>query len=842
MRRRHSLRAAIVAASLGALLLDAPAGAAGPDQLVPRPPLIQPPGRSLAGTDDSDAIALDPAQLAYMPSWELRYTHVELGSQAPSNPGRGDAIGLATPLLFGISTGFRLDLVRPPSDNGDGLPRMSAFSWALAWQLSSALAFGTTVRHWYADGIDQLDGATALDVGVSLRPDRHVGLAIVARDLNAARGQTTPLENPDARLARSFDFGFALRPTGRRDLEIGLESTLWATGEPRWSPRATIGLDVPRIGRASAAFQVWDPSSQSALRNSWSLTVGLEVGFENLRLGGGLVAAHGPEKAYPGFYATASISGFVQPGIREPQHGVTLRIEDTPGVRGHVHLLRTLAKIARDPTIRAVAFVAKAELASSTAHAEELGDAIATLQANGKKVLCHLEAAGAKTLLACAGADRILVHPAGGIRFAGFRTETMYFGEALAKIGVVPDVLRIKEHKTAAEPYVRSGPTPTSAADSREFLEGIEQVYVDRIAGGRRLPPSVVRNCIAEGPYLADEMIAARFADAKAFDDELGKYVDQVVGEHVVMEKFDPAPRAPKSFGPQPRIAVIYLDGDIVDGRSQKIPLIGGQLAGSYTVAEALQQAKGDASIKGVILRIESPGGSSVASDVMWREAELLSKVKPVVVSMGSVAASGGYYAAAFGAPIYANRATVTGSIGIFYGKADVSGLLGKLGIHVVTQRTAPHADGESLYRPFSDEERSILAGKVEQMYAIFLDRVSRGRHLSIADVDAVGRGKVWLGDAAKAHKLVDVVGGFDDALRALRKELSLPPDVAIQELPIERNDLLDFVLGSFGIVTDVPSVAALPKAIAPYAAAILPFVVFGPDEALALYDGLGAP
>jgi protease-4 len=210
---------------------------------------------------------------------------------------------------------------------------------------------------------------------------------------------------------------------------------------------------------------------------------------------------------------------------------------------------------------------------------------------------------------------------------------------------------------------------------------------------------------------------------------------------------------------------------------------------------------------------------------------------------MGSVAASGGYYAAAFGAPIYANRATVTGSIGIFYGKADLSGLLSKIGIHIHTEKTAPHADAESLYRGFTEEERVELIRKVGQFYSVFLDRVSRGRNMTIDQVDAVGHGKVWLGDDAKAHGLVDVVGGFDDALAALRAQLNLSADAPIAELPVEKNGLVDFVLDLVGIgAAPDPSVARLPKTLAPYADALAPFVIYGPDQALALYEGIGAP
>jgi protease-4 len=414
----------------------------------------------------------------------------------------------------------------------------------------------------------------------------------------------------------------------------------------------------------------------------------------------------------------------------------------------------------------------------------------------------------------------------------------MYFGQALNNIGIEPDFIRIKEHKSAPEAFVRDGPTPISSKDQDEFLANIESVYLDRISKGRRLPRDVVKANIAKGPFVADEAVAAGFVNGKVFDDELNRYLRKEIGKVVRIEEDEPPETAPQSFGRQPRIAVVYLDGDIVDGRSQKIPLLGTKIAGSYTLQETLKRVREDSSVKGVVFRIESPGGSSLASDVIWREAELLSKVKPVVVSMGSVAASGGYYSAAFGAPIYANASTVTGSIGIFYGKADVSGLLKKIGINVVTKKTAPRADAESLYRPFTDEERVELGKKVAHFYAVFLDRVARGRGWSIEKVDAVAHGKVWTGAKAKEVGLIDHVGGFDKALAAVRIKAGLPPDCPIQELPSEKGGLLDLVLDMFGVAENVPQVAALPKALAPFADAIAPFAIYAPDQALAMYEG----
>lgn len=820
-------------------LASGPAFAQG-QSIEERPPRIMPPGRSLAGTDDSDALALNPSQIAFMPSWEMRYTHVDLPEKSPVvSPAQGDAFGLAFPLFFGFATGFRFESIRPPGQAPLGA--VQTWGWSLAFKLGDVVSYAFDVRRWRPDD-DLRSGATTFGLSTAVRLSRHLGVAIVARDLTGATGDVL---YPGVGVRRSFDFGLAIRPWATRAFEVGLETSLWPNAPKGdvWAPRATLAADVPFVGRASLAMQVADPIGNNSFGKSWSVTAGLEVGLVKARAGGGVIFGKGLQTGgKPGWYATASLAGFTQPGVPETSRGVTIRMEDTPGARGHVRLLRRLARLGRDETVKGIAFILKAEPASSTAHAEELADAIGKLREKGIKVICHLEDGGGRGLLACSAADRILVHPAGGLRFAGLRTQSMYFGEALHKIGIEPDFLRIKEHKSAPEAFVREGPTPVSEQDQKDFLAAIEGVYLDRISKGRRLPRDVVKANIAKGPFVADEAVAAGFFDGKAFDDEINRELRKEIGKVVRIEEDEPEPKAAQSFGRAPRIAVVYLDGDIVDGRSQKIPLLGTKLAGSYTLRDTLEQVKNDPSVRGVVFRIESPGGSSLASDVIWREAELLAKVKPVVVSMGSVAASGGYYSAAFGAPIYANASTVTGSIGIFYGKADISPLLNKLGIHVVTHKTAPHADSESLYRPFTEEEHIELGKKIAQFYAVFLDRVARGRGWTIEKVDAVGRGKVWTGAKAKEVGLVDVIGGFDEALAAVRLKAGLPPDCAVSELPADKGGLLDLVLDMFGVADNTPQVAALPKALAPYADAIAPFAVYAPDQPLALYEGIGAP
>jgi protease IV len=273
----------------------------------------------------------------------------------------------------------------------------------------------------------------------------------------------------------------------------------------------------------------------------------------------------------------------------------------------------------------------------------------------------------------------------------------------------------------------------------------------------------------------------------------------------------------------------------MIDGESQFIPFINVKLAGSYTIARALKRARDDDSVKSVVFRIETGGGSSLAADVILREAMLTAKRKPLIVSMGTSAASGGYYAAVGGRTIFANRSTVTGSIGIFYGKADVSGLLDKLGVRIEQFRTTPRADAESLFRPFTDDEKRELGVKVKQFYDLFVARVAEGRHLTPEAVDAVARGKVWTGQQALGKGLVDQLGGLREALAEARRLGRLPSDSPIAEWPVEDDSLLGVVLNLVGLHVSAGELAGtLPQALLPFAQLLAPFLVFEPNKPLA--------
>jgi protease-4 len=776
--------------------------------------------------------------------------------------GCGHAWGAATPLFFGLSTALRIDFVQPPwgasPTTGVGFPYRGFdyvwATWGLAGQLGEHASWGVSLDRAYSQN-SYIDGLFGMTAALSWRPDTHFGFAAVAHDFNRPSstlvrdasglpcGQARGLATPEcsAVLDGRYTLAMTLRPwDGRRRLEIGAELEYWQAqgGGDQWIDRGTLAFDVPYVGRAFGSVEIAHLPSDA--RRGVLGTAGLEVHWDGLSVGGGALFGNGlGSSGSPAEYVTASIAGYTQrPGIPMPPRAVFLRLESTPSVRGHVALLRKLWKLAETPDVRAVTLVLRAEPADSFAHAEELADAVRVLKAHGKKVLCSVEDAGSKSLFVCANADRTVVDPAGGVRYAGLKAQYIYLKGLLDKLGIRAQFIRVGPHKTAPEQFTNEHAGPVAAADHEDILRQQEAVFVRNMAIYRHMSEERIREETRKGPFVASEAMQAGFVDATAFDDEVERATQDLAGRSLPYAKYQETTFAPETFAGRRKLALLYLEGDIVDGRSQHVPLLDMKLVGSYSMADTIRQLKDDSSVRAVVLRIESPGGSSLASDVMWRELRLLAKEKPLIVSMGTVAASGGYYVASASRNIFAEPLTITGSIGVFYGKADVSGLLGKIGVTVDTYKTAPRADAESLFRPFTPEEERELEHKVDQFYQTFLDRVAEARGQTKEQIDAVGRGRVWTGQQALAVHLVDHLGGLREAIAAAREAGGLPDDAPIVEAPHESESLLDKVIqlagGGGGDDRARALVEALPPAIRDVARSVAPLVVFRGDEPLA--------
>ena len=392
-----------------------------------------------------------------------------------------------------------------------------------------------------------------------------------------------------------------------------------------------------------------DPDPRQQARHA---SAGLDLNAGLVQLTGGGLFGDGYTKSGAGFYVGAAVRSFREPGLRLPGHVARIRIHESPGVRGHVRLLRRLWHIAEDPEIEAIELHVHGEPASSLAHAEELADAVKLLRAHGKKVVCHLEDAEGKALYLCAHADRVAMNPAGGLHYAGNSARYFYLGGLLRKLGVRADFVRIGAHKLAAEEITNSGGSDVAHLDHQELVDQFDGIYQRDIGEGRRLPPAEVKRRLASGPYLASEARAAGFVDTLAYEDEMDRVMSEVIGHKARVVDDSAETQAPLHWGDQDKVGVVYLSGDMVDGESEYIPILDIRLAGSTTIVRALHKMREDRSVKAVVFRIETGGGSSLAADVILREAMLLAREKPLVVSMGSYAASGGYYASVAGRDI----------------------------------------------------------------------------------------------------------------------------------------------------------------------------------------------
>jgi protease-4 len=441
---------------------------------------------------------------------------------------------------------------------------------------------------------------------------------------------------------------------------------------------------------------------------------------------------------------------------------------------------------------------------------EEIRNEMLALRRAGKRVFAYMVSGSARDYLIATAADRIYVDPAGGLRVVGMATTTLYFRGVLDHLGVAPQVERIGEYKTAPEQLTETGPTAASVQMHDALLDSLWTRWVDAVASGRRLSPDRVRELVDHGPYTAGQLAGDHeLVDGVGSPEKISNFITRELGAGYPV---DAAPRERPPRWAAPGIAIIYIDGDITGGKSQSVPVLDATLTGSETIIDALQTARTDPRVAAIILRIDSPGGSAVGSELISREVFATRGVKPILCSFSNLAASGGYFAAAGCDLIFAEPMTITGSIGIFAGKLDLSGLLGKLGITLDTSKRGKRAGLDSWLRPFTDDERAALRDNLVYEYGRFVGAVAAGRSLTKDAVDEVGRGHVFTGEQALAVKLVDRFGGLGDAIDEAKHRAGLARDAEIRifELPHVPTSVLGELGKLLGLDERAPQVLEL--------------------------------
>lgn len=445
--------------------------------------------------------------------------------------------------------------------------------------------------------------------------------------------------------------------------------------------------------------------------------------------------------------------------------------------------LRSVTEVLRaaktDPRITGV-LLRPVQAPPLWAKVQELREALIDFKSSGKPLVALLEFTGDREYVLASAASRVVLVPAGQLNLMGLASYQLFVRGTFDKIGVIPDLLQIGDYKTAVNTFTERGFTPAH----REMTESLNRDAFEQLLGvvasARKKSVAEVRALIDQGSMLPEVALSNGLVDDVAYFDEMGK--TSGLGdrfEQIPLGRYAGAARRPRAAAGAPKVAVIYAVGTIVSGEGGTGPT--GTEVGSDKLTEYIREVRNDDSIKAAVLRIDSPGGSPVASDVIWRELMLLRARKPLVVSMSDLAASGGYYIAMPGHVIVAQPGTLTGSIGIFSGKFVVGGTYNKLGINIESVSQGRFAEMYSGLRTFTPEERAKIEEQMQAFYDQFVEKVAESRSSTPEKIDAVAQGRVWTGRQARDIGLVDELGGLPRAMAIAQQRAGIARDAAVQ-------------------------------------------------------------
>jgi protease-4 len=694
------------------------------------------------------ALWVNPANIAFDP--DLRYgfwTHQNSLDQWPT--------AIATAFGFGSSTfGFRADMQ-------DGMTTTS-IDYAKSVSFSDVLNYGTRIS-WNTSG--ETLTSTSFEMGLSYRPKYWYGLSFTAANL----GKPLPSHQP------RITTGIALRPIGQR-LSLGADTSYtlanasdggFSMTEATFVHRGVMQLQ-PREGLYLHA----------SLDSSLAVWSGLSFYFGGA--GGGLYGNLPDVSDSTNIQEELRVTSFIgssnyQESVMRTKKIITLTLSgeipytSNPSIFSiasptWLQTMKALNKLPRDRSVKG-AVVRFESNSMSWANAREMRRSLLGMKAAGKPVIAYFH--GTPTLLdlyVASAAEHIVGHPAQSLYITGIAGQILNFGGTLDKIGVSPEFIRRSEYKSAVEQYTATQPSAPSLEQTNALLDDLFNEAVKAIANGRNVSEDKVRNWIDAGPHTPTEALGSGLIDTLAYTDEIERITNQYIGDFEYRNLYQGI-YAHNPWPAQDAVGLITIEGGIMSGRSSGGGLIGAQTTGSDTIVAQLRDAKENTSIKAIVIRVDSPGGSAFASEEIHREIELVQESgKPVVISMGGVAASGGYYVASGADTIWAEPNTITGSIGVYGGKFALDGLYEKLdlGSTVITR-----GDNAAILATtaWSEGERARMNAMIDDTYLLFKTRVSEGRGLSLNEVEELARGRVWSGAKAHKHGLVDQLGGLTDAI-----------------------------------------------------------------------------
>jgi protease IV len=473
-------------------------------------------------------------------------------------------------------------------------------------------------------------------------------------------------------------------------------------------------------------------------------------------------------------------------GNEDPFSGfdiVNMTLSQVPGLN---EILRNISKASKDENIKGI-LIENGLLPSGWATTGEIRNALLKFRESGKFIISYSDyVLTQQCYYLSTAADKIYINPGSMVDFKGLSGEVMFYKKALDKLGIEVQVTRHGKFKGAVEPFILDKLSDENKEQIKDYVGSIWENVIAAISESRGISAEKL-NLLADSltGNVAEEALSSRLVDGLLYRNELIDTLKSLSGiakdkdlNVVTMSKYSKVPAPDNNASAKNHIAVIYASGTIVTGKGNEDNI------GGNSYAELIRKQRLDTSVKAIVLRVNSPGGSAIASDIMWKELELSARVKPVVISMGNYAASGGYFISAPATKIYANPNSISGSIGVFGLLPNAGELLEKkLGLSTETINTNRNSDFPSVYRPMNVYEKEVMQISIEKIYSDFVSKVAQGRNMSFESVDSIGQGRVWTGTRAKNIGLVDEIGGLNDAIKGAA-ELADLEKYSIRELP----------------------------------------------------------
>ncbi len=451
-------------------------------------------------------------------------------------------------------------------------------------------------------------------------------------------------------------------------------------------------------------------------------------------------------------------------------------------------LLASIKQASKDANVKGI-FLDFADVGAGMASTEEIRNELLKFKKSGKFIIAYSEIYTEKGYYLASVADKIYLNPEGLLEFNGLSSQSVFIKGALDKLEIEPQIVKVGTFKSAIEPLILDKMSDANRKQVTSYLNSIYRNGLKNVGNSRKINVDslhAISNLLKV--KTAQDAVNYKLADGLKYYDEVQAELKKLSGstdeKEVKLTKIGSYFDAGSASTSENRIAVIYANGDIASGEGDD------QTIGSDRISAAIRKARKDTKIKAIVLRVNSPGGSALASDVIWREVSLTQKVKPIMVSMGDVAASGGYYIACAADSIFVQPNTITGSIGVFGVIPNAQKFFNnKLGITFDGVKTGEYADIGSTIRPFTESERLIIQKEVDRIYIDFTQKVANGRNKTRAEIDSIGQGRVWSGEEAIKIGLADKIGGIEDAIKAAASKAKID-SYRIISYPVQKDPL----------------------------------------------------